>query len=160
MYILFHIYSIEVLVPKIVCHRKPVIKVIGVPRKLEHLNLNFGFFKAAREDRLHYDNHTELIWQLEAPEGNRVYLELSAIDLHMNSDSTCSGDKIEIRTDPCHEPLVICNSSRTTISWPTDSQHVQIKFVTDASGTATGFKGAYYYYPINSSSESCNVYCV
>lgn len=133
------------------CIVKSDNKTVGHRFKYESLHPKYGFFKPLSNHEEHYKNNIKIVWQLSAPEGSLVYLELTNLDLHTDEGEACSRDKIEIRTTACHEPIIICNSSIGVYSHPTASQNVQITFTTDSFGRASGFKGAYYYYPINSS---------
>ena len=135
------------------CTTKSSIRTVPRLTRFESLNKKYGFFKPISVRENHYRNEMKLVWQLHAPEGSLVYLELTNMDLHTSGNNTCSKDRIEIRINPCHEPEILCNNSIDVYSRATEARNVQIMFITDSHGTATGFKGAYYYYPINSSSE-------
>ena len=90
---------------------------------------------------------------------HRVHLELSKIDLH-NEGGKCSDD-IEISFNPCTPPTRICDNRVNSYKWATSKTKVQVRFVSDHSTPTNGiaFRGAYYYYPVNTSSESTNSSC-
>ena len=124
-----------------------------------HLNSNLGNISPVPQGQEYYSPSKEIVWQLQAMEGHRVYLELSQIDLH-NEDGKCS-DYIEITFNPCTPPTKICDNRVNSYTWATSQTRVQVRFVSDHSKptNGTGFKGAYYYYPVNTSSEFTNSSC-
>ena len=124
-----------------------------------HLNSNLGCISPVSQGQEYYSPSKEIVWQLQAMEGHRVYLELSQIDLH-NKDGNCS-DYIEISFNPCTPPTKICDNRVNCHKWATSQTRVQVRFVSDHSKptNGTGFRGAYYYYPVNTSSESTNSSC-
>ena len=124
-----------------------------------HLNSNPGYISPVPQGQVNYSPSKEIVWQLQAMEGHRVYLELSQIDLR-NKDGKCS-DYIEISFNPCTPPTKICDNRVSSYKWATSQIRVQIRFVSDHSKPTNGigFIGAYYYYPVNTSSESTPV-CV
>ena len=131
------------------------------PRDRRHLNRNIGFIKPVQQDQKYYLPNREVVWQLEAMEGHRVYLELTQIDLR-NEDGKCS-DYIEISFNPCTPPTKICDNTGITYMWATSQKRVQVRFVSGHSkqNSGIGFKGAYYYYPVNNSSEStCTLFII
>lgn len=132
-----------------------------LPRDRVHLNKRLGFIKPVSRGQEHYSPSSEVVWQLEAMEGHRVYLELTHIDLH-NEDGKCS-DYIEISFNPCTPPIKICDNRAKAYTWAASQSRVQIRFVSDHSqhNNGDGFRGAYYYYPVNTSSESeCSSPCM
>ena len=82
-----------------------------------HLNSNPGYISPVPRGQEYYSPSKEIVWQLEAMEGHRVYLELSQIDLH-NKDGNCS-DYIEISFNPCTPPMKICDNRVNSYAWPT-----------------------------------------
>ena len=124
-----------------------------------HLNSNLGYISPVPRGQEYYSPSKVLVWQLQAMEGSRVYLELSQIHLH-NEDGKCS-DYIEISFNPCTPPTRICDNRVHSYKWATSQTRVQIRFFSDHSKATngTGFRGAYYYYPVNTSSESTNSSC-
>ena len=89
---------------------------------------------------------------------HRVYLELSKIDLH-NKGGKCT-DYIEISFNPCTLPTKICDNRVNSYKWATSQTRVQVRFVSDHSKPTNGiaFRGAYYYYLVNTSSESTTLH--
>ena len=69
---------------------------------------DLGYISPVPRGQEYYSPSKEIVWQLEAMEGHRVYLELSQIDLH-NKDGNCS-DYIEISFNPCTPPTKICDN--------------------------------------------------
>ena len=124
-----------------------------------HLSSNVGYISPVPQGQKNYSPSKVIVWQLQAMEGHRVYLELSQINLH-NEDGKCS-DYIEISFNPCTPPMKICDNRVNSYTWATSQTRVQVRFVSDHSKptNGTGFKGAYYYYPINTSSEPTNSSC-
>ena len=127
------------------------------------LNTHHGYINPITRDQRLYSPRTEIVWQLEAMERHRVYLELTQIDLH-NQAGTCS-DYVEVSFNPCTPPTRICNSEVKAYTWAVSQRRVQVRFVSNHSQhtVGTGFRGAYYYYPVNNGSESAhyshNVHC-
>ena len=119
-----------------------------------HLNSNLGYINPVPRGQKYYSPSKVVVWQLQAIEGHRVYLELSHIDLR-NEDGKCS-DYIEISFNPCTPPTKICDNRVNSYTWATSQTKVQVRFVSERSKptNGTGFRGAYYYYPVNTSSES------
>ena len=120
-----------------------------------HLNSSLGFISPVPQGQEYYSPSKVIVWQLQAMERHRVYLELSQIDLR-NKDGKCS-DYIEISFNPCTPPTRICDNRVSSYTWATSRTRVQVRFVSDHSKptNATGFRGAYYYYSsVNTSSES------
>ena len=124
-----------------------------------NLNSNLGYISPVPQGQKYYSPSKVIVWQLQAMEGHRVYLELSQIDLH-NEDGICS-DYIEISFNPCTPPTKICDNRVNCYTWATSQTRVQVRFVSDHSKptNGSGFRGAYYYYPVNTSSESTNSLC-
>ena len=129
-----------------------------------NLSSKLGYISPVPQGQEYYSPSKVIVWQLQAMEGHRVYLELSQIDLH--EDGKCS-DYIEIRFNPCTPPMKICDNRVNSDEWATSQTRVQVRFVSDHSKptNGTGFRGRYYYYPINNSSESthsssCSQYAV
>ena len=124
-----------------------------------HLTCSLGYITPVPRDQKYYSPSKEIMWQLQAMEGHRVYLEFSQIDLR-NEDGNCS-DYIEISFNPCTPPTRICDNRVNSYKWATSQTRVQVRFVSDHSKptNGTGFRGAYYYYPVNTSSESTNSLC-
>ena len=124
-----------------------------------NLSSYLGIISPVPQGQEYYSPSKVILWQLQAMEGHRVYLELSQIDLH-NEDGKCS-DYIEISFNPCTPPMKICDNRVNSYKWATSQTRVQVRFVSDHSKptNGTGFRGAYYYYPINTSSESTNSSC-
>ena len=122
---------------------------------------DLGYISPVPRGQEYYSPSKEIVWQLQAMEGYRVYLQLSQIDLH-NKDGKCS-DYIEISFNPCTPPTRICDNRVNSYTWATSQTRVQVRFVSDHSKptNGTGFRGAYYYYsyPVNTSSESTNSSC-
>ena len=118
-----------------------------------NLSSNLGYISPVPQGQEYYSPSKVIVWQLQAMEGHRVYLELSQIDLH--EDGKCS-DYIEISFNPCTPPMKICDNRVNSDEWATSQTRVQVRFVSDHSKptNGTGFRGTYYYYPINNSSES------
>ena len=124
-----------------------------------HLNSSLGYISPVSKGQECYSPSKVLVWQLQAMEGSRVYLELSQIDLRNEDDK--SSDYIEIRFNPCIPPTKICDNRVNCYKWATSQIRVQVRFVSDRCKptNGTGFRGAYYYYPVNTSSESTNSSC-
>ena len=124
-----------------------------------HLGSNLGYISPVPQGQEYYSPSKVLVWQLQAMDGHRVYLQLSQIDLH-NEDGKCS-NYIEIRFNPCTPPMKICDNRVNSYTWATSQTRVQVRFVSDHSKptNGTGFRGRYYYYPVNTSSESTNSLC-
>ena len=120
---------------------------------------DLSYISPVPQGQEYYSPSKVIVWQLQAMEGHRVYLELSQIDLH-NEDGKCS-DYIEISFNPCTPPMKICDDRVNSNKWATSQTRVQVRFVSDHSKptNGTGFRGAYYYYPVNTSSESTNSSC-
>ena len=118
-----------------------------------NLNSNLGYISPVPQGQKYYSPSKVIVWQLQAMEGHRVYLELSQIDLH--EDGKCS-DYIEISFNPCTPPMKICDNRVNSYTWATSQTRVQVRFVSNQSTPTNGigFRGAYYYYPANTSSES------
>ena len=118
-----------------------------------NLNSNLGYISPVPQGQEYYSPSKVIVWQLQAMEGHRVYLELSQIDLH--EDGKCS-DYIEISFNPCTPPMKICDNRVNSYTWATSQTRVQVRFVSNQSTPTNGigFRGAYYYYPANTSSES------
>ena len=118
------------------------------------MNSNPGYINPVPRGQVNYLPSKEVVWQLQAMEGHRVYLQLSHIDLR-NKDGKCS-DYIEISFNPCTPPTKICDNRVRSYTWATSQTKVQVRFVSDHSNPTNGigFRGAYYYYPVNTSSES------
>lgn len=144
-----------------VCAEEKILVPQLLPRDRVHLNERLGFINPVSRGHEHYSPSSEVVWQLEAMEGHRVYLELTHIDLH-NEDGKCS-DYIEISFNPCTPPVRICDNRAKAYTWAASQSRVQIRFVSDHSqhNNGDGFRGAYYYYPVNTSSESeCSSPCM
>ena len=124
-----------------------------------NLSSKLGYISPVPQGQEYYSPSKVIVWQLQAMEGHRVYLELSQIYLH-NKDGKCS-DYIEISFNPCTPPTKICDNRVNCYTWATSQTRVQVRFVSDHSKptNGTGFRGAYYYYPVNTSSESTNSSC-
>ena len=124
-----------------------------------HLSSKLGYISPVPQGQKYYSPSKVIVWQLQAMEGQRVYLELSQIDLH-DEDAMCS-DCIEISFNPCTPPKKICDNRVNSYTWATSQTRVQVRFVSDHSKptNGTGFRGAYYCYPVNTSSESTNSSC-
>ena len=120
---------------------------------------DLGYISPVPRGQEYYSPSKEIVWQLQAMEGYRVYLQLSQIDLH-NKDGKCS-DYIEISFNPCTPPTRICDNRVSSYTWATSRTRVQVRFVSDRCKptSGTGFRGTYYYYPVNTSSESTNSSC-
>ena len=118
-----------------------------------HLSSNLGNISPVPQGQEYYSPSKVIVWQLEAMDGHRVYLELSQIDLH--EDGKCS-DYIEISFNPCTPPMKICDNKVNSDKWVTSQTRVQVRFVSNQSTPTNGigFRGAYYYYPVNTTSES------
>ena len=130
-----------------------------------NLSSKLGYISPVPQGQEYYSPSKVIVWQLQAMEGHRVYLELSQIDLH-NEVGKCS-NYIEISFNPCTPPMKICDNRINSYKWATSKTRVQVRFVSDHSKltNGTGFRGAYYYYPINTSCESTilhayNMHCV
>ena len=123
-----------------------------------NLSSNLGNISPVPQGQEYYSPSKVIVWQLQAMEGHRVYLELSQIDLH-NEDGKCSV-YIEISFNPCTPPTKICDNRVNSYTWATSQTRVQVRFVSDHSKptNGTGFRGAYYYYPVNTSSESTTLH--
>lgn len=138
-----------------VCKEERIVLQKLHPTDIRQLNSNLGYFTPVPHHEQHYPANREVVWQLQAMEGHRVYLELSQIDLR-NEDGKCS-DYIEISFNPCTPPTKICDNRVNSYTWATSQTRVQVRFVSDSKHTeGSGFRGAYYYYPVNTSSESAN----
>lgn len=137
-----------------VCKEENVMLQELRPTDRRDLNRNLGYIKPVPRDQEQYSPSSEIVWQLEAMEGHRVYLELTQIDLR-NKDGKCS-DYIEISFNPCTAPTKICDNTVNSYTWATSQTRVQVRFISDHSkhNNGIGFRGAYYYYPVNNSSES------
>ena len=124
-----------------------------------NLSSNLGNISPVSQGQEYYSPSKVIVWQLQAMEGHRVYLELLQIDLD-NEDDKCS-DYIEISFNPCTPPTKICDNRVNSYTWATSKTRVQVQFVSDHSKptNGTGLRGAYYYYPVNTSSESTNSSC-
>lgn len=116
--------------------------------------MRLGFINPVSHGQRHYSPSNEIVWQLEAMEGHRVYLELTQIDLQ-NEAGKCN-DYVEISFNPCTPPTRICNNKVNAYTWVVSQRRVQVRFVSDHSQhtIGNGFRGAYYYYTVNTGSES------
>ncbi|XP_054478628.1 cubilin [Anoplopoma fimbria] len=90
-----------------------------------------------------YPPNVECVWTIRSSPGNR--LQLSFITFHLQGDSSCQNDYLEIREGNSTGPLVdrFCGSSLPSNYTSVIGHILWVKFVSDASISGAGFRATF-----------------
>ncbi|RVE59186.1 hypothetical protein OJAV_G00201620 [Oryzias javanicus] len=102
-----------------------------------------------------YPPNLECVWTIRSSPGNRV--QLSFITFHLQGDSSCNNDYLEIREGNSTGALVgrFCGSSLPSNYTSVSGHILWVKFVSDSSDSGAGFRATFsHLYGIDVSGES------